>query len=50
MTLDGIRLPVIGERSVRKVFKPCGRKLSAVLGKKVDDPKVDEVSPHFIKG
>jgi hypothetical protein len=50
MTLDGIHLPVIvGEWSVRKVFKACGRKLSAVLGKKVDDARIYEVSPQFIE-
>jgi len=31
------------------VFKPGGRKLSAVPGKKVGDARVYEVSPHFIE-
>jgi hypothetical protein len=50
MTLNEIQLPVIvREWSVRKVFKPCGGKLSAVFEKKVDDARVYEVSPHFIE-
>jgi hypothetical protein len=47
MTLNGIQLPVIvREWSMRKVFKPCRRKLSAVLGKKRNDARVYEVFPH----
>jgi hypothetical protein len=50
MTLNGIQLPVIvREWSVRKLFKPYARKPSAVLGKKVHDARVYEVSPHFIE-
>ena len=44
MTLNGIQLPVIREWSVRKLFKPYARKPSAVLGKKVHDARVYEVS------